>query len=351
MWPGIIEQYVSYLPISDKTPRITLNEGNTPLIALATLSRKLGCNVYAKYEGLNPTGSFKDRGMTMAVSKALEEGARAVVCASTGNTAASAAAYAARAGISCWVLLPAGQIAKGKLAQALFYGAQVLAVQGNFDQALTLVKELADKLPLKLVNSLNPMRLQGQKTASFEICDVLGEAPSILALPVGNAGNISAYWLGFKEYRQAGQIQALPKMMGFEAAGAAALTSGSVITNPETVATAIRIGNPASWDLAVQAAQESQGVIQAVTDTEILGAQKMLAQKEGIFVEPASAASVAGILKYSQTHRFSPNENVVCILTGHGLKDPDIAVQESPEPQMVPADFKAVSEIIAAEVS
>ncbi len=351
MWPGIIEHYASYLPISEQTPRITLNEGNTPLVPLPTVSRSVGCAVYAKYEGLNPTGSFKDRGMTMAVSKAVEEGAQAVICASTGNTAASAAAYAARAGIKCWVLLPAGKIAKGKLAQALFYGAEVLAVEGNFDQALALVRELADQLPVKLVNSLNPMRLQGQKTAAFEICDALGTAPTVLALPVGNAGNISAYWMGFKEYQAAGKSKSLPQLLGFEAAGAAPLTLGHVVENPETVATAIRIGNPASWDLAVQAAQESNGVIQAVSDAEILAAQKLLAGQEGLFVEPASAASVAGILKQSQVHRFDPGAKVVCILTGHGLKDPDLAIQESPEPRTVAADFSALSKLVAAGVN
>lgn len=351
MWPGIIKKYASYLPISEQTPCVTLSEGNTPLVPLPKVSQQVGCAVFAKYEGLNPTGSFKDRGMTMAVSKAIEEGAKAIICASTGNTAASAAAYAARAGIKCWVLLPAGKIAKGKLAQALFYGAEVLAVQGNFDQALTLVRELAVKLPVKLVNSVNPMRLQGQKTAAFEICDALGEAPQALALPVGNAGNISAYWMGFKEYKAAGKIKSLPKMLGFEAAGAAPLTLGHVVENPETVATAIRIGNPASWDKAVRAAKESGGGIQAVSDAEILAAQKLLAQKEGIFVEPASAASVAGIIKQSQAHQFDPAAKVVCVLTGHGLKDPDIAVQESAEPKTVPAELGAVVKLIAAGVS
>jgi threonine synthase len=350
MWLGIIERYADHLPVTEATPRITLNEGNTPLVKLPQVSAQVGCQVFAKYEGLNPTGSFKDRGMTMAVSKAVEEGAKAIICASTGNTSASAAAYAARAGIKCWVLLPAGKIAKGKLAQALFYGAEVLAIEGNFDQALTLVRELAEKLPVKLVNSVNPMRLQGQKTAAFEICDALGEAPAALALPVGNAGNISAYWMGFKEYQAAGKSKSLPLMLGFEAAGAAPLTIGHVVENPETVATAIRIGNPASWDKAVQAAAESQGSIQAVTDDEILSAQKLLAQKEGIFVEPASAASVAGILKWSKEHRFDEEDKVVCVLTGHGLKDPDIAVQESPEPRTVPSDFDAVSELMAAGV-
>lgn len=350
MWPGIIEKYASYLPVSAQTPRITLNEGNTPLVPLLTVSQQVGCTVYAKYEGLNPTGSFKDRGMTMAISKAVEEGARAVICASTGNTAASAAAYAARAGISCWVLLPAGKIAHGKLAQALFYGARVLAVQGNFDQALVLVRRLAAELPVKLVNSLNPMRLQGQKTAAFEICDALGTAPEILALPVGNAGNITAYWLGFKEYLQAGNIKAGPKMMGFEAAGAAPLALGRVVKDPETVATAIRIGDPTSGEQAVRAARESNGSIKAVTDAEILAAQKLLAKTEGLFVEPASAASVAGVIKIAQNHKFDPGAKIVCILTGHGLKDPDIAVTESPDPQTVPADFDAICELMLAEV-
>lgn len=351
MWPGLIERYAAYLPVNENTPRITLNEGNTPLVRLPRVSEQVGCEVFAKYEGLNPTGSFKDRGMTMAVSKAVEEGAKAVICASTGNTSASAAAYAARAGIKCWVLLPAGKIAKGKLAQALFYGAKVLAIQDNFDQALALVRKLAQTLPVKLVNSVNPMRLQGQKTAAFEICDALGDAPTVLALPVGNAGNISAYWMGFKEYKEAGKSKSLPQMLGFEAAGAAPLTLGHVVENPETVATAIRIGNPASWDKAVRAAQESNGSIQAVTDAEILAAQKMLAQEEGVFVEPASAASVAGIIKQSEDKKFDPSAKIVCVVTGHGLKDPDIAVQESAEPQSVPAELGFISKLIAAEVS
>lgn len=346
MWQGIIDRFADFLPVSPATPRITLNEGNTPLIFLPRISRRVGASVYAKYEGLNPTGSFKDRGMTMAVSKAVEAGASAIMCASTGNTSASAAAYAARAGIKCWVLLPEKAIALGKLAQALFYGAEVVAIQGNFDDALALVRELTSRYPIALVNSLNPMRLEGQKTAAFEVCEQLGTAPDVLALPVGNAGNITAYWLGFKAYYEAGKIKSLPRLLGFEAAGAAPIVAGRPIRDPQTIATAIRIGNPASWDKAVRAAAESGGSIEAVTDEEILAAYRLLAREEGIFVEPASAAGVAGVLKKARDGAFKEDEKIVCVLTGHGLKDPELAVKESPAPRVVPATLEAVRALI-----
>lgn len=346
MWQGVIAEYAPFLPVSESTPRITLNEGNTPLVYLSRLSEQVGTHVYAKYEGLNPTGSFKDRGMTLAVSKAVEAGAAAIMCASTGNTSASAAAYAARAGLKCWVLLPEKAIALGKLSQALFYGANVIAVQGNFDQALELVRKLTARYPITLVNSLNPMRLEGQKTAAFEICDQLGTAPDVLALPVGNAGNISAYWLGFKAYHSARKIKTLPHLWGFEAAGAAPIVLGQPVLHPETVATAIKIGNPASWEKAVRAARESGGNIAAVTDEEILQAYRFLAREEGIFVEPASAAGVAGVMKQARSGCLEGIKSVVCVLTGHGLKDPELAVRESPAPQVVPADLAAVTRLI-----
>lgn len=348
MWPGLIATYKDYLPVSEETPIVTLQEGNTPLVPLTSLEKELGGRVkfYGKFEGSNPTGSFKDRGMTMAVSKALEEGARAVICASTGNTSASAAAYAARGGLDCVVIIPAGAIAMGKLAQALMYGAKVIAIEGNFDQALELVRQLSEKHPVTLVNSINPMRLQGQKTAAFEICDQLGEAPTHLALPVGNAGNITAYWMGFKEYYQAQQITRTPKMLGFEAEGAAAIVGGKQIPAPETVATAIRIGNPASWEGAVGAARESGGQIASVKDPEILAAYKFLAEKEGLFVEPASAASVAGVRKLARQGYFQEGDKVVCVLTGNGLKDPDIALKSIAPPSSVEADLSAVEKAI-----
>jgi len=346
MWQGIINHYASYLPVNDNTPRITLNEGNTPLVFLPRISELVGAEVYAKYEGLNPTGSFKDRGMTLAVSKAIESGADAIMCASTGNTSASAAAYAARAGIKCWVLLPEKAIALGKLAQALFYGAEVLAIKGNFDSALSLVKEITHRHPITLVNSLNPMRLEGQKTAAFEICDQLGRAPDFLALPVGNAGNISAYWLGFKSYLTAGKITHLPQMLGFQASGAAPIVLGEVVHNPQTIATAIKIGNPASWAKAIQAIEESQGTIGAVSDEEILAAYRLLAHREGVFVEPASAAGVAGVIKWARKTPFAPGDKIVCVITGHGLKDPELAMQESPTPPVVEADFNEISRLI-----
>jgi len=294
-WRGVIEAYRDFLPVSVKTPVITLLEGNTPLLRAEHISRELGAEVWLKYEGLNPTGSFKDRGMTMAVSKALEEGARAVMCASTGNTSASAAAYAAKAELDCAVLIPRDAIALGKLAQALIHGAKVIAVESNFDLCLQLVRRITDEYPVVLVNSLNPHRIEGQKTGAFEICDVLGRAPDYHFIPVGNAGNITAYWKGYREYHQAGMIDSLPRMMGWQAEGAAPIVLGHVVEEPETIATAIRIGNPASWDRAVAAAEESRGRIDMVSDEEILDAYRLLSGTEGIFVEPASAASVAGL--------------------------------------------------------
>jgi len=349
MYKGVINQYRKYLPITDKTPVVTLNEGNTPLIHARHLSKLLanGIEVYLKYEGLNPTGSFKDRGMTVAVSKALEEGSKAVMCASTGNTSASAAAYAARAGIKCIVIIPSGAIALGKLAQALIHGAKVIAIDGNFDDALTLVKEITEKYPITLVNSINPYRIEGQKTGAFEICDALdGAAPDYHVIPVGNAGNITAYWKGYKEYNKAGKIKSLPKMVGFQAEGAAPIVKGHVVKKPETIATAIKIGNPASWQQAVTARDESGGAIDMVTDDEILNAYKILADKEGVFAEPASAASVAGMLKYSQKGYFGKGSKIVCVLTGHGLKDPDRAIATIEKPKVVPNDLAAVLEEI-----
>ncbi|MDD5504850.1 MAG: threonine synthase [Candidatus Omnitrophica bacterium] len=354
---GIIENYRQYLPVSAKTPVITLLEGQTPLIYSGHLSRLLGDDyeVFLKYEGLNPTGSFKDRGMTMAVSKALEQGSRAVMCASTGNTSASAAAYAARAGIKCVVIIPKGAIALGKLAQALIHNAHVVAIDGNFDDALDIVKQITDRYPITLVNSLNPFRIEGQKSASFEICDCLSQAPDYHFIPVGNAGNITAYWKGYKEYKQAGKINRLPKMCGFQAEGAAPIVRGRPVKDPETIATAIRIGNPASWKQAEFARDESGGLIDMVTDEEILYAYKFLAQKEGVFAEPASAASVAGLIKMQKKGFFSKacckgaeggKARVVCVLTGHGLKDPDRAIKSVREPSPVPARIEAVLEDI-----
>lgn len=341
---GVIEKYREYLPVSDKTPIITLNEGDTPLIYAGYLSKLVGGNseIYLKYEGLNPSGSFKDRGMTLAISKAVEEGFNAVMCASTGNTSASAAAYSAKAGIKCIVLIPAGAIAMGKLSQALIHAAVVLAVEGNFDQALTLVKEITANYPIKLVNSLNPFRIEGQKTASFEICDSLKEAPDFQIMPVGNAGNITAYWKGYKEYKELGKIKNLPKMIGFQAEGAAPIVLGHSVENPQTIATAIRIGNPASWKSALAARDESGGLIDMVSDDEIIEAYKLLAAKEGIFAEPASAASIAGLLKLNKKNYFKPGSKIVCILTGHGLKDPDRVIATIKEPKKVKPDLKSV---------
>ncbi|QYY42094.1 threonine synthase [Aneurinibacillus thermoaerophilus] len=345
---GIIERYAKYLPVTEKTPRLTLHEGNTPLIFAPKLSQQLDLEIYFKYEGLNPTGSFKDRGMVMAVAKAVEEGSHTIMCASTGNTSAAAAAYAARANLRCIVLIPNNNIALGKLAQAMVYGAEIIAIEGNFDQALKIVRDITEKHPITLVNSVNPYRLEGQKTAAFEICDALGKAPDILAIPVGNAGNISAYWKGFKEYYEAGVVRNRPRMFGFEAEGAAALVKGEVIENPETLATAIRIGNPASWNLALNARDESGGHIDMVTDEEILDAYRKLAQTEGIFAEPASAASLAGIIKMRKLGRIEAGKQVVCVLTGNGLKDPNIALMSvGVEPIVVESTEEAVLGIIA----
>ncbi|MDP3041776.1 MAG: threonine synthase [Candidatus Omnitrophota bacterium] len=347
---GIIQKYKRFLPVSEKTPVITLNEGNTPLIYAGYLSGLVGknCEVYLKYEGLNPTGSFKDRGMTLAISKACEAKAAAVICASTGNTSASAAAYAAVAGIKCIVLIPSGAIALGKLSQALIHGAKVLAIKGNFDAALGLVKEITQAFPITLVNSINPYRIQGQKTASFEICDYLGDAPDFQIMPVGNAGNITAYWKGYKEYQSRALSKKLPVMLGFQAQGAAPIVKNKPILNPETIATAIRIGNPASWKSAIDARDESGGLIDLVSDTQILTAYKMLAEKEGVFAEPASAASIAGLLKLIKKGYFKKSNlnnkkfSIVCILTGHGLKDPERAIKTIKPPKLVRADLKTI---------
>ncbi|MEW6714658.1 MAG: threonine synthase [Nitrospirota bacterium] len=348
LWKGLIEEYRDFLPVSEKTPVITLHEGNTPLIKAAHTDQILSRDValYFKFEGLNPTGSFKDRGMTVAISKAVESGAKAVICASTGNTSASATAYAAKADISTIVLIPEGKIAMGKLAQAMIHGAMVLQVDGNFDEALTIVKEVVAKHPIALVNSINPFRIEGQKTAAFEVCDQLGSAPVYHALPVGNAGNITAYWKGYNEYMKAGKSKSLPKMLGFQAAGAAPIVLGHPVENPETVATAIRIGNPASWKGAVAARDESGGIIDAVTDDEILEAYKLIAAKEGIFCEPASAASLAGVIKLSKQGYFKNGDSIVCTLTGNGLKDPDNAIRLSEPPIKVKANIAAVEDVL-----
>ena len=328
-WPGLIEAYRPYLPVTDSTPVVTLLEGNTPLIPIPVIAQLIGrgVKVLAKYDGLNPTGSFKDRGMTMAISKAKEAGAKAVICASTGNTSAAAAAYARRGGMRAFVLIPDGYVALGKLAQALLYGAEVLAIKGNFDQALGIVREMASSYPVTLVNSVNPYRLEGQKTGAFEVVDTLGNAPDWLCIPVGNAGNITAYWMGFCQYHQQGKCDRLPRMMGFQAEGASPLVTGKRVPHPETLATAIRIGNPASWEKAIAVQQSSQGQFTSVTDAEILEAYRLLASEEGIFCEPASAASVAGLLKVKD--QVPAGATVVCVLTGNGLKDPDTAIQHS----------------------
>ncbi len=337
-WRGVIEEYRQHLPIAPGDPVVTLLEGGTPLIPAPRLAERVGAKVYLKVEGANPTGSFKDRGMTVAISSALAQGTKAVVCASTGNTSASAAAYASRAGLRCVVLIPEGHIALGKLAQALVHGARVLQVRGNFDEALQIVRELPKRAPVSVVNSVNPMRIEGQKTAAFEIVDVLGDAPDIHCIPVGNAGNITAYWRGYCEYREAGRATRLPRMLGFQAAGAAPIVLGHVVDQPETVATAIRIGNPASWYAATAAASESGGAIRAVTDEEILAAYRFLAEEESVFCEAASAASVAGLLASEVT----PDSTVVCVLTGHGLKDPDLAISQIAVPSVIDAEIEAV---------
>ncbi|MFI8713361.1 threonine synthase [Brevibacillus brevis] len=344
---GILERYREFLPITEKTPLVSLHEGNTPLIHAPNLSKQLGVELYVKYEGLNPTGSFKDRGMVMAVAKAVEEGSNTIMCASTGNTSAAAAAYAARSGLRCIVLIPSGNIALGKLAQAIAYGAEVIAIDGNFDEALDIVREITAKEPITLVNSVNPYRIEGQKTAAFEVCDALTDAPDILAIPVGNAGNITAYWKGFEEYFAAKKSNRLPKMYGFQAAGAAPLVHGEPVTNPETIATAIRIGNPASKDGALNAISKSNGLVDSVTDEEILHAYHLLAKSEGVFCEPASAASLAGIIKLHEAGKLQPGSQIVCVLTGNGLKDPNIALKlVGEEPRSVPATHEAVMELV-----
>jgi threonine synthase len=343
VWPGLIEAYRSRLPVSESTPVVTLQEGATPLLPAPELSERTGCEVFLKVEGANPTGSFKDRGMTMAISKAVEEGSKAVICASTGNTSASAAAYAARAGLTCAVLVPQGKIAMGKLAQALVHGAQLLQVQGNFDDCLALASKLAIDYPVSLVNSVNQYRIEGQKTAAFEIVDVLGDAPDIHCLPVGNAGNITAYWQGYREYAADGTATRMPRMWGFQAAGAAPIVSGHVVENPSTIATAIRIGNPASWTKALAARDESGGRIDAVTDRAILSAYRLLARSEAVFVEPASAASVAGLLQVAAAGELPAGSRVVCTVTGNGLKDPEWAISGAPAPLTIPVDAAAAA--------
>ena len=330
-YKGLIDKYRKYLPVSETTEIVTLNEGNTPLIKADNLAKKIGldCNLYLKFEGCNPTGSFKDRGMTMAVTKAKEAGAGAIICASTGNTSASAAAYGAKAGIKTFVLIPDGYIALGKLSQAMMYGAEIIAIQGNFDQALECVREISDKYPITLVNSVNPYRIEGQKTGAFEVCDALGKAPEYHFIPVGNAGNITAYWKGYKEYKNAGIINNLPQMMGYEAEGAAAIVKGERIMKPETLATAIRIGNPASWKQAEAARDESRGKIGCVNDEKIVEAYKLLASTEGVLCEPASAASVAGLIQAYGEGLVKQGSDIVCVLTGNGLKDPDNAIKFS----------------------
>ena len=342
-WPGVIEAFRSRLPVSDATPVITLYEGGTPLVPAPELSRRTGCTVSLKVEGTNPTGSFKDRGMTLAISKAAESGAKAVICASTGNTSASAAAYAVRAGMTCAVLVPQGKIALGKMAQALVHGAKLLQVDGNFDDCLELARKLAVDYPVALVNSVNPDRIEGQKTAAFEVCDVLGRAPDVHCIPVGNAGNISAYWKGYREYVHDSVVDDTPRMFGFQAAGAAPIVLGAPVLAPMTIATAIRIGNPASWSLAEQARDESGGLIDAVTDKQILEAYRLLARAEAVFVEPASAASVAGLLMTAADGRIPAGSTVVCTLTGNGLKDPDWAISGAPKPITVPVDGHAAA--------
>jgi threonine synthase len=337
-WRGLIEEYRDRLPVTDATPIISLREGGTPLVRAKVLSERTGCDVWLKVEGANPTGSFKDRGMTMAISKAAEAGAQAVICASTGNTSASAAAYAVRAGMVCAVLVPQGKIALGKLSQALAHGARLLQIDGNFDDCLQLARDLSELYPVALVNSVNPDRIEGQKTASFEIVDQLGDAPDIHALPVGNAGNITAYWKGYTEYAADSVSSHNPRMWGFQAAGAAPIVTGKVVDKPSTVATAIRIGNPASWKQAIVARDTSGGLIDSVTDREILACYRLLAAGEGVFVEPASAAGVAGLLKKLSQGLLDPGQTVVCTVTGHGLKDPDWAIAGAPQPATVVAD-------------
>jgi threonine synthase len=346
-WRGVIEEYRDRLPVDADTEVVTLREGGTPLVPARLLSAATGCDVHLKVEGANPTGSFKDRGMTMAITRAKAEGAQAVICASTGNTSASAAAYAVRAGMVCAVLVPQGKIALGKMGQALVHGSKILQVDGNFDDCLNLARGLSEKYPVALVNSVNPSRIEGQKTAAFEVVDALGDAPDIHVLPVGNAGNITAYWRGYREYADSatgGPATRTPCMWGFQASGSAPLVHGAPVTNPSTIATAIRIGNPASWTLAEQARDESGGFIESVTDRQILRAYRLLAAEEGVFVEPASAASVAGLLQAAEQNRVDPGQRIVCTVTGNGLKDPDWAVAGAPQPIVVPIDADAAAE-------
>ena len=349
-WEGIIKAYKEYLPVTDKTPIVSLYEGNTPLIDAPNLSKKIApdknLKIYLKYEGLNPTGSFKDRGMTMAISKAKEAGKTAVICASTGNTSASAAAYAARAGMDAYVILPKGAVALGKLSQAMVYGAKIIALMGNFDDALAIVREIGEKFPVEVVNSVNPYRIEGQKTAAFEIVDHLGDAPDFHFIPVGNAGNITAYWKGYKEYYNAGKSKKLPRMIGWQAEGAAPIVKGFPIKNPQTIATAIKIGNPYSWQPALQAARESNGFIDAVSDEEILEAYRLVASTEGVFCEPASAASIAGVIKAYRKGIFKGGETIVCTLTGNGLKDPDTVIKASDKPVEMPPDINQIAKYL-----
>ncbi len=341
-WRGLIKEYGEYLPVAPDGPVVTLREGGTPLLAAEHLSALTGCDVHLKVEGANPTGSFKDRGMTVAISGAVAAGSQAVICASTGNTSASAAAYAARAGMTCAVLVPQGKIALGKLAQALVHGARLLQVDGSFDDCLEVARDLSDKFPVTLVNSVNPMRLEGQKTAAFEIVEALGYAPDIHCLPVGNAGNITAYWRGYTQFddlRRSGR----PRMLGFQAAGAAPIVRGEIVRSPQTIATAIRIGNPASWSLALEARDASGGAIEAVSDRQILAAYRLLARREGVFVEPASATSVAGLLQAVKDGLVTPGRTVVCTVTGNGLKDPDWAISGAAKPVTIPADASAAA--------
>ena len=343
VWRGVIEEYRDRMPVDDDTPVVTLREGGTPLIHSEWLSELTGCEVHLKYDGANPTGSFKDRGMTMAITKAVEKGAQAVICASTGNTSAAAAAYAGKAGLVCGVVVPAGKIALGKMAQALVHGARVIQIDGNFDQALSICRTLDEKYPVELVNSVNPFRIEGQKSGAFEVCDQLGRAPDVHVMPVGNAGNITAYWKGYREYHADGLIGDLPVLRGYQAAGSAPIVQGRVVENPQTIATAIRIGNPASWDFAVQAAEESNGTIRAVTDREILAAYRQVA-RNGVFAEMASCASIAGLFQLHEAGELERGQTVVCVLTGHGLKDPDWAIAGAKQPTTIPADVDAVAE-------
>jgi threonine synthase len=345
-WRGVIDEYRNWLPVTDQTPVISLREGGTPLVYACVLSEMLGNDIWLKVEGANPTGSFKDRGMTMAISKAAEDGAKAVICASTGNTSASAAAYATKAGMKPVVLVPQGKIAMGKLAQAIAHGATLLQVKGNFDDCLTLARQLSENYPVSLVNSVNPYRIEGQKTGAFEVVDLLGSAPDIHVMPVGNAGNITAYWKGYQEYRKAGMSKSLPMMWGFQAAGAAPIVRNKIVKNPETIATAIRIGNPASWDQAVAAQVGSKGLIDSVTDKEILSAYHLVAAKEGVFVEPSSAAGIAGLIKKKAQKKLSKGKIIVVTVTGNGLKDVQWTLNNAGKPIVIPVDMKRAAKVI-----